>query len=87
MRPWRRAAVCVVLRDRAAAEPVVEQGNTGRDAAQQARHLALGSDEAAAAQASPGELARGPRKSPRSRVASMARAGMGVSAAQSGQVM
>src|SRR5215218_8756989 len=61
VRPWRRRAVCVVLGDRAAAEPVVEQRNTDRDAAQQVRHLARGGDEAAAAQASPGQLAKRPK--------------------------
>ena len=63
VRPWRRALVCVVLRDRAAAETVVEQGNAGRGAVQYVRHLALGGDEAAAAQAAQDSWPAAPRNS------------------------
>jgi hypothetical protein len=54
---------CVVLRDRVTAEPVVEQGDSDRDGAEQVRHLAPGGDKAAAAaQASPGQPAKRPKE-------------------------
>jgi len=59
VRPWWHAAVRVLLRDRAASELVVEQRHSGREEAQQLHHLDFGDDEAAAAHASPGQLAQG----------------------------